>query len=363
MSFIILTERGDFHGHIVKCAMRELGQETSLVYPDEFPATPSLSLCYDRDGSYQLRISDTFEFKDVDCIWMRRLAPPKIDDRLDEINAKYTYREYMSMIESFYYQLSTEFKCINPYPARQATRRKGYQLFVAQKVGLQTPRTLITNDTANIRAFIEGNSHQTLVKPFYSQVWTENDNSTAFYATAIEDNDLPVSPTVVQPNIFQEKIAKISDIRIVAFGNHFVAAKITTDLPPSVIDYKEYPNAEMSIEDYDVPDKILTQCIQMMKKMGIVFGIFDFIETASGALVFLEVNESAQFLFIEHSNPDIRLLDCFCQFLQFDGDPFTFASHIYKPTIKYNDFQSDAWHHTKFNNNQNKVTETQDVLA
>ncbi len=52
-----------------------------------------------------------------------------------------------------------------------------------------------------------------------------------------------------------------------------------------------------------------------MKKLGLVFGCFDFIVTPDNEYYFLEINEQGQFLWIEEVNPDIKMLDAFVNFL------------------------------------------------
>lgn len=52
-----------------------------------------------------------------------------------------------------------------------------------------------------------------------------------------------------------------------------------------------------------------------MARLGLLFGCIDLMVTPDDDYVFLEVNEMGQFLWIERANPDIRMLDTFCDFL------------------------------------------------
>lgn len=61
-------------------------------------------------------------------------------------------------------------------------------------------------------------------------------------------------------------------------------------------------------------------CRALMKRLGLVFGCFDFIVTPAGEYVFLEINQMGQFLWIEEANPDFPLLQMFCDFIT-SGDP------------------------------------------
>ena len=63
------------------------------------------------------------------------------------------------------------------------------------------------------------------------------------------------------------------------------------------------------------PSSVIEGCQSFAEKCGIVFGCFDFVVTAAGEWVFLEVNESGQFLFLEKFNPKINVLANFVELL------------------------------------------------
>src|SRR5206468_1237460 len=71
---------------------------------------------------------------------------------------------------------------------------------------------------------------------------------------------------------------------------------------------------EIVMESFQVPPSITRCCIDTLKKLGIVFGCFDFVVTPQGSYAFLEVNEMGQFLFVEHFT-GLPLLNAFSEFL------------------------------------------------
>ena len=52
-----------------------------------------------------------------------------------------------------------------------------------------------------------------------------------------------------------------------------------------------------------------------MAKLGIVFGCFDFVVTPEGEFIFLEVNESGDFLWMEECAPEYNILSRFAAWL------------------------------------------------
>lgn len=52
-----------------------------------------------------------------------------------------------------------------------------------------------------------------------------------------------------------------------------------------------------------------------MAKMRLKCGSVDLIVTPAGEVVFLEINEQGQFLFLEQQNPELQMMRAVCQFL------------------------------------------------
>jgi len=68
------------------------------------------------------------------------------------------------------------------------------------------------------------------------------------------------------------------------------------------------------MEAWQIPPAIAQLCSRLLEALGLVFGCFDFIVTPDEEYVFLEVNPSGQFLFVER-HTGMPLLDAFCEFL------------------------------------------------
>ena len=114
------------------------------------------------------------------------------------------------------------------------------------------------------------------------------------------------------PGIYQEIIQKAFEVRVTFFGNENIAIKIHNF---KELDWRSISPQSLKVSLMRLPADIETYCILLMKKLDIVFGCFDFIVTHSGEYIFLEVNEMGQFLWIEKLLPELKLLNCFCEFL------------------------------------------------
>jgi hypothetical protein len=83
-----------------------------------------------------------------------------------------------------------------------------------------------------------------------------------------------------------------------------------------------------------LPENVLARCRVLMRKLGILFGCFDFIVTPDGEYVFLEVNQQGQFLWKEHLCPSLKMLETFCQFIANPGRDFCYSTVANPASVK-----------------------------
>jgi hypothetical protein len=176
---------------------------------------------------------------------------------------------------------------------------------------MSIPETLISNDPADIRSFVESGPsiHKSLV-PLY---WSEEGNVYGATTTSISIDDLN-DDKIMQfaPYIYQRKIAKTADLRVIVMGEKFTAVRFSSaDNPSGVDDIRLVPIGSLKGCIVPIDSFLKTKCIEVMAKLGIVNGSFDFVEGEDGKLYFLEVNSGGQFLWVEQAVPETMLLSKF----------------------------------------------------
>ena len=137
------------------------------------------------------------------------------------------------------------------------------------------------------------------------------------HATPVDIEDLPSDEMLkLSSGIFQQYIEKEYELRVLYLNGQCIAAKIAT--PKTGIgqhDWREANISSLKIEPYELPDSLAETIGRFMDQLGLITGSLDIIRATSGEYVFLEVNESGQFLWLELENPDIKVLGPFCKFL------------------------------------------------
>jgi len=173
-----------------------------------------------------------------------------------------------------------------------AAHHKPWQLAVAQKVGLEIPPTLMTNDPEAAREFSRRHDGDIIYKQFLAlpDTWRETRRLRREEAKLVDAVRLT-------PVIFQRHIEAVADLRITAIGNDFYAA--STDLRQV-----EYPldvrlNLDARYEPHQLPAAIEDKLRALMNTLGLEYGAIDLRLTPDGRYVFLEINPAGQFLYVE----------------------------------------------------------------
>lgn len=70
---------------------------------------------------------------------------------------------------------------------------------------------------------------------------------------------------------------------------------------PTEVGWRRVEAARLRYGTYDLPNPIASQCVALLTTLGLQFGALDFLRTSSGELVFLEINPSGQWGWIERA--------------------------------------------------------------
>ncbi len=252
------------------------------------------SCVFDHSDNVTLRINGESVFgHDITSILWR----PKLVLAEKEINYNFRYREWRHALEPLS-DLLNNTRWINPRKTDQFVRYKVLQLYSAKKHGIKIPRTLISNDVYKIKEFCGGNFDRFVYKPL--TYLYEYPNKILFTTLLSEELiDKYIDTINICPCIFQEKIDKKFELRITVVGREVFSAKIfSQEREDTKIDWRKN-QFELRYEEYLIDDKLRESILQFHTDNKLVFGAYDFIMTPEGHPIFLEVNPSGQWLWIE----------------------------------------------------------------
>jgi glutathione synthase/RimK-type ligase-like ATP-grasp enzyme len=104
----------------------------------------------------------------------------------------------------------------------------------------------------------------------------------------------------LSPTIYQALIPKRYDVRVTIVGEQVFAAAIDSQSDPAAaLDWRLTDNPALPHHTITLPDRLVRQLRHLMDSLGLTFGAIDLIQTPDGEFVFLEVNPSGQWLWLD----------------------------------------------------------------
>ncbi|MEU9400366.1 ATP-grasp ribosomal peptide maturase [Streptomyces sp. SID4985] len=180
----------------------------------------------------------------------------------------------------------------------QAIARAEYkpaQLAEAKRLGLSVPRTLLTNNPAEAHAFAA--EQPTIYKPLHAGSYSVHGEPAGIWAAEVASREIDDRVSGCA-HLFQERVDKSADVRVVVVGEDVFCARITA--PEGVVDWRaEYRH--LTYEAVDCPGEIRQALLRFLSVFGLGFGAFDFALSTDGGWWFLECNPNGQWAWLEHA--------------------------------------------------------------
>lgn len=294
MILIVSTPR-DEHAQAVQIELAKLGARSQLLDISEFPRSLALSMDYSGADHHFIFGCDESGLNLAGCgaIWWRRPQPPQVSSQVTQPTYQaFALNESAEALQGLWYALDAFW--VNDPRRDHVAQRKAYQLRVAQDVGLTIPETVITNCVRAAADFIGRRGHRRVIYKSFSafeDAWRET------RLLGIEELRL-LGNVQYSPVIFQEYIEASVDLRVTIVGEEIFAAAIHSQETSYKVDFRmDIANAR--IEATRLPADVEARLLELMRRLGLVYGAIDMRLTPDGRCVFLEINPAGQWLFVE----------------------------------------------------------------
>lgn len=316
MSVLIFSHVGDVHSSVVAAVLRSHGTPCQIFCFDEFPVKSTITYDLDDRGALLSGPAIDARLGDFRIVWNRRgwdpNFPPELheDDRrlIAPICARYCDEMRLSPPPGQIW--------VNSRAAQLAMRSKALQLQIARRLGFDVPETVITNDPERARRFLS-RPGEFVVKSISPMHWDEAGRVISLPTTRISaadlDNDISVQSC---PMVYQRYVDKAFEFRVVVFGRRTLWVKINSQTPGRyAADWRHGMADELALEPVEPPAGLDARILAFCREAGLLHASFDLAVTPTGSIVFFEVNEQGQSLWIEEVNADIPVLSMLAQFL------------------------------------------------
>jgi glutathione synthase/RimK-type ligase-like ATP-grasp enzyme len=301
MAILIVTHSTDNEApRAVARALEALGERVYRFDTDLFPTDLRLSLDEGGGGRLSGR-AGVLELSEVSAVWYRRNAtgtriPPEVDPQLRQPSIEESRRVVFGMMAALgVFQMD----------ALEVVRRaehKPLQLKLARALGLEVPRTLMTNEPEAVRAFARSCPGGVVTKMMASfAVYGERGEEQVVFTTPLDARQLEdLDGLDLCPMTFQERVEKALELRVTVVGERVMAAAIDSQaLPGAREDWRREGGALIDAwRPYVLPERVRVRVLALMEVLGLNYGAFDFIVTPEGRHVFLEVNPAGEFMWL-----------------------------------------------------------------
>ncbi|MFJ1648137.1 ATP-grasp ribosomal peptide maturase [Streptomyces sp. NPDC088258] len=284
----------------VDLAIEELNRRAVPVFRadvSEFPVGLVLSADLTGDGWCGTLDNGrrTLRLESVRSVYCRRPTRPQPPENMPADARKVAEREARLGFGGLLAALPCRW--LSP-PGRAADAEyKPLQLRVAAESGLKVPRTLITNDPNTAKRFAD-DTGRVVYKPFHPVRGSVSGKPAVVYTSPVEPQDLPHSDIATTAHLFQEWVPKAHEIRLTVVGERFFAVEIHVSSERGHLDWRSDYGSH-TYRKCDPPANVVDGVSQMLNRLGLPYGAFDFVVTPEGEWIFLEVNPSGQYGFIE----------------------------------------------------------------
>jgi glutathione synthase/RimK-type ligase-like ATP-grasp enzyme len=337
MHALIYAIKNDVHAAAVAWSLGQRGSTVDLFFSADFPsrAASTIKISNHAGSATVIHLAHESDLskQPYDAIWYRRLAGPVASSVAHSADVPFLLQEsdaFLTGLRAIVDKANPHAFKVNSLAAREAARSKILQLQMACECGWLVPETIVSNDRNELKKFVLNAQSSCIAKPLTGHVWkTEAGGLSATQTFVLEQAMLDDDSISFCPMIVQHEIQKNEELRVVVMGQSIFAHAIRTD--------EQRTDWRVGRFIVDEPASPLTiterhKLLELMDRLGVVFGCFDLIRQRDGKLIFIEINEMGQFLFLEQRNSKARLLDAFTSFL-ISGDPLFEYSESQNPIL------------------------------
>lgn len=300
---LLLSHSQDFYGiDRVQTHLTAAGANAIRVNTDDFPVHQQISLSFDT-GAFQARFKvGELELKpsDIGAVWLRHLSGPTFPSEMDEIYQATARAESSAVMHAWLESIPAERWLSTPRASRHA-ESKALQMQLAMDCGLEIPKTLITNDPMEVRAFAKGLPGGIIAKMQTPFTQSMGRPKAFFYTSLLQPEEISTLEGLsLCPMIFQECIPKACELRVVyVAGEVFCGAIHASKDSCGHIDWRKGSTCQLAWTHGQLPEATHAALHTFMQKLNLGFGAADFIITPDNRCIFLEINPCGEWGMLE----------------------------------------------------------------
>ncbi len=318
---VLVSNQDDIHTDDVVRAIQRLDEEPIRLNTDEIPLETLISFEFDGSWSGQLDLltnSRVIDVQQIKSVWWRRPSAFRLPDYFDDWERELGQARVTQTLRGLWANLDCYW--MSHPDAVDSAVWKVEQLRRAVTFGFDIPRTLVTSDPDEARAFHRECGGQMVWKPLSGPYLAAHrysyhhpqarppqylTNRTTLIGTAELDH---LDGIRLVPSMFQELVPKRLEYRVTIIGDSVFTAEISSqDSEDSLVDSRG--SLEVPYRPVTLPDALQQRCLDYVASYDLQFSAIDLVLTPDDRYVFLENNPVGQFGYVEELVPELELND------------------------------------------------------
>ncbi len=296
MSYILLvTETSDLAADLLVIAAERRGIPILRFNQDEFPQ--DIEVAWHGAEGFSLRSAQFQVFeREIVAAWFRKNR--RRVGTSSEVSA-FVSRESDGFLNGIWE--TTGWTWMNRPSAVRQAEHKLLQLRHAARLGFEIPDTLVTNAPEAARLFAR--ARPVIAKTVAGAGLTLGGVDQVIFTSPVSASDLDHDDAIKScPLILQTKVRKSFDLRVTVVGERVFTARIMVRCQEDdEIDWRAIDETRLVYECDELPPDFAARCIKLVSDFGLLFGAIDFVVAEDGRRVFLELNPSGQWGWLERA--------------------------------------------------------------
>lgn len=298
---LVVSTKFDPHVDIIARKLNERHIPFIRFNTEDFPLRVSLALEFEKYGCGQKLVfpkQREIEGEQITAVWYRRPAEFELPTEFSPAVHIFAQEESHATIRGLWQILDCLW--VNHPEKNRVAGLKLNQLKVAGSIGLDIPKTLVTNDPKEAARFLNQLSGKAAIKVLSRGLLNDDEQPSVVYTNIIDEKYRERLTSVrYTPTLFQEYITKEFELRITIVGNKVFAVEIhSQESQKAKLDWRR-DTLNLPHREHKLPPKVEKKLLKLMRIFGLHFGAIDMILTPDGKYVFLEINPNGQWGWIE----------------------------------------------------------------
>ncbi|WP_428965713.1 ATP-grasp domain-containing protein [Micromonospora fluostatini] len=326
---LILTSPDDVHADAAERELRRRGATWVRFDPADVPARASLSVGI-RDGRLTRTLvrgrapggrgpadrpdahrrgtdhpdagrpgagRERVDLDAVTAVWFRRPGVPVAPAHLTSPYADFVVAESRQFVTDVWETLDVP-ALPAPRPVVLRAQHKVRQLQLALRVGFDLPATVAGNDPDAVLDLFSHTGGRLNSKQV--GLSTIGGDLLRFTEPVTHRDIAHVDGARHCPFIAQARVPKDVELRVTVVGDRVFTAAIDSQRSNHARhDWRRQDGRNTPMRPYPLPDDVAARCVALTHRLGLRYGALDLIVTPDGRYVFIEINPTGQYLWVE----------------------------------------------------------------